>query len=52
MEDHVGFNDSIQKIHLEYALILAKEVGKAKQLSYTLIEQVAEMRDNKLSFSS
>ncbi len=41
-EDHIGFDESINKTHLERALALAKEVAKVKQVSYTLIERVAK----------
>ncbi|WP_375672759.1 DUF6990 domain-containing protein, partial [Bartonella sp. CL45QHWL] len=32
--DHLGFDESINKTHLERALALAKEVAKVKQVSY------------------
>ncbi|QEE11937.1 hypothetical protein MNL01_02670 [Bartonella krasnovii] len=40
--DHLGFGKSIQQLHLERAIALAKEVSKVKQVSYTLIEQIAK----------
>ncbi len=40
--DHLGFDESINKTHLERALALAKEVAKVKQVSYALIKQVAK----------
>ncbi|WP_455479802.1 hypothetical protein V4B17_01780 [Bartonella sp. B23] len=40
VEDHLGFDESTQKIHLECAAILAVEAEKSKQLSYALIEKV------------
>ncbi len=40
--DHLGFDESIQQLHLERALALAKEVAKVKQVSYALIKQVAK----------
>uniref|UniRef100_UPI0005850D7D DUF6990 domain-containing protein n=1 Tax=Bartonella queenslandensis TaxID=481138 RepID=UPI0005850D7D len=40
--DHLGFDESIQQLHLERAIALAQEVAKSKQVSYALIEQVAE----------
>ncbi len=44
--DHLGFDESINKTHLERALALAKEVAKVKQVSYALIKQVAEKLDD------
>ncbi|WP_345117570.1 DUF6990 domain-containing protein, partial [Bartonella jaculi] len=44
--DHLGFDESINKTHLERAVALAQEVAKVKQLSYALIEQVSEKLDN------
>ncbi len=44
--DHLGFDESINKTHLERALALAKEVAKVKQVSYALIERVAEKFDD------
>ncbi|WP_375680912.1 MULTISPECIES: DUF6990 domain-containing protein, partial [unclassified Bartonella] len=46
--DHLGFDESINKTHLERALALAKEVAKTKQLSYALIKQVAEKLDDQV----
>ncbi len=40
--DRLGFDESINKTHLERALALAKEVAKVKQVSYALIKQVAK----------
>ncbi|ACS50662.1 hypothetical protein Bgr_03130 [Bartonella grahamii as4aup] len=40
--DCLGFDECINKIHLERALALAKEVAKVKQVSYALIKQVAK----------
>ncbi|WP_404978454.1 DUF6990 domain-containing protein, partial [Bartonella sp. ML71XJBT] len=40
--DHLGFSESIQQLHLERAIALAKEVSKVKQVSYILIEQIAK----------
>ncbi|WP_375680210.1 MULTISPECIES: DUF6990 domain-containing protein, partial [unclassified Bartonella] len=45
-EDHLGFDESINKTHLERALALAKEIAKTKQLSYALIERAAEKLDD------
>ncbi|WP_375643910.1 MULTISPECIES: DUF6990 domain-containing protein [unclassified Bartonella] len=50
--DYLGFDESINKTHLERALALAKEVAKTKQLSYALIKQVAKDFDNHSKFSS
>ncbi|WP_345117499.1 DUF6990 domain-containing protein, partial [Bartonella jaculi] len=44
--DPLGFDESINKTHLERAVALAQEVAKVKQLSYALIEQVSEKLDN------
>ncbi len=44
--DHLGFDESINKTHLERALALAKKVEKTKQVSYALIEQVAKDFDD------
>ncbi len=44
--DHLGFDESINKTHLERALALAKEVAKVKQVSYALIKQMAEKLDD------
>ncbi|WP_375645706.1 DUF6990 domain-containing protein, partial [Bartonella sp. TT29SHDZB] len=44
--DHLGFDESINKTHLERALALAKEVAKVKQVSYALIERVAKDFDD------
>ncbi|WP_375686669.1 MULTISPECIES: DUF6990 domain-containing protein [unclassified Bartonella] len=41
-EDHLGFDENTQQIHLERALALAKEAVKSKQLSYALIKKVAK----------
>lgn len=49
--DHLGFDDSINEIHLERAIALAQEVAKAKQLSYALIERVAEKLDDQREVS-
>ncbi|WP_144756040.1 DUF6990 domain-containing protein [Bartonella saheliensis] len=40
--DHLGFGESIQQLHLERAVALAKEVSKVKQVSYALIEKVSK----------
>ncbi len=40
--DHLGFDESIHQIHLECAVVLAKEIAKVKQLSYALIEEIAK----------
>ncbi|WP_375692504.1 DUF6990 domain-containing protein [Bartonella sp. AP4SXKL] len=50
--DHLGFDESINKTHLERALALAKEVAKVKQVSYALIERVAKDFDNHSELSS
>ncbi|WP_375632478.1 DUF6990 domain-containing protein [Bartonella sp. AA74HLJMH] len=50
--DHLGFDESINKTHLERALALAKEVAKTKQLSYALIKQVAKKLDDHSELSS
>uniref|UniRef100_UPI0035D042FE DUF6990 domain-containing protein n=1 Tax=Bartonella sp. AP285QHHD TaxID=3243483 RepID=UPI0035D042FE len=50
--DHLGFDESINKTHLERALALAKEVAKVKQVSYALIEWVAKDFDSHLELSS
>ncbi|WP_375643363.1 MULTISPECIES: DUF6990 domain-containing protein [unclassified Bartonella] len=50
--DHLGFDESINKTHLERALALAKEVAKVKQVSYALIKQVAEKLDDHSELSS
>ncbi|MET3590587.1 hypothetical protein ABID23_001703, partial [Bartonella silvatica] len=50
--DHLGFDESINKTHLERALALAKEVAKTKQLSYALIERVAKDFDDHSELSS
>ncbi len=50
--DHLGFDESINKTHLEHALALAKEVAKVKQVSYALIERVAKDFDNHSELSS
>nr|WP_019224389.1 hypothetical protein [Bartonella rattimassiliensis] len=44
--DHLGFDDSINKTHLERAIALAQKVAKVKQVSYALIEGVAKDFDN------
>ncbi len=49
--DHLGFDDSINETHLERAIALAQEVAKAKQLSYALIEWVAEELDDQREVS-
>ncbi|WP_404977307.1 DUF6990 domain-containing protein, partial [Bartonella sp. AU18XJBT] len=50
--DHLGFDESINKTHLERALALAKEVAKVKQVSYALIKQVAEKLDDQQEVTS
>ncbi|GAA5101752.1 hypothetical protein GCM10023260_13460 [Bartonella acomydis] len=50
--DHLGFDASINKTHLERALALAKEVAKSKQLSYALIEHITKDFDNHSELSS
>ncbi|WP_375629517.1 MULTISPECIES: DUF6990 domain-containing protein [unclassified Bartonella] len=50
--DHLGFDESINKTHLERALALAKEVAKVKQVSYALIERVAKDFDDHSELSS
>ncbi|WP_375630406.1 MULTISPECIES: DUF6990 domain-containing protein [unclassified Bartonella] len=50
--DHLGFDESINKTHLECALALAKEVAKTKQLSYALIKQVAKKLDDQQEVTS
>ncbi|MBX4336489.1 hypothetical protein K3248_07795 [Candidatus Bartonella raoultii] len=40
--DRMGFDETIQEIHLERAVILAKEVEKEAQLSYALLQKAAE----------
>ncbi|UNF44463.1 hypothetical protein MNL07_02955 [Bartonella krasnovii] len=40
--DHLGFGERSQRLHLERAIALAKEVSKVKQLSYALIEKVSK----------
>ncbi|WP_425548211.1 hypothetical protein, partial [Bartonella jaculi] len=47
----LGFDESINKTHLERAVALAQEVAKVKQLSYALIEQVSEKLDNQREVS-
>ncbi len=49
--DHLGFDESINKTHLERVLALAKEVAKVKQVSYALIKQVAEKLDDQREVS-
>ncbi|WP_455474841.1 DUF6990 domain-containing protein [Bartonella sp. B30(2025)] len=39
-KDRLGFDESIQQIHLERAIVIAKAVAESKQLSYALLEQV------------
>ncbi len=50
--DHLGFDESINKTHLERALALAKEVAKVKQVSYALIKQVAKKLDDQQEVTS
>ncbi|WP_375686839.1 DUF6990 domain-containing protein, partial [Bartonella sp. AC331YNZD] len=50
--DHLDFDESIQQLHLERALALAKEVAKSKQVSYALIKQVAKDFDDHSELSS
>ncbi|WP_026088087.1 DUF6990 domain-containing protein [Bartonella rattaustraliani] len=50
-EEHLGFDDNIRQAHLERAVALAEEVSKVQQLSYALIEQVAEKFDNQQEVS-
>ncbi len=50
--DHLGFDESINKTHLERALALGKEVAKVKQVSYALIKQVAKDFDSHSELSS
>ncbi len=50
--DHLGFDESINKTHLERALALAKEVAKVKQVSYALIERVAKDFDDQQEVTS
>ncbi|WP_375694053.1 DUF6990 domain-containing protein [Bartonella sp. AD24XZML] len=50
--DHLGFDESINKTHLERTLALAKEVAKVKQVSYALIERVAKDFDDHSELSS
>ncbi|WP_208433235.1 DUF6990 domain-containing protein [Bartonella taylorii] len=50
--DHLSFDESINKTHLERALALAKKVEKTKQVSYALIEQVAKDFGNHSELSS
>ncbi|WP_273718281.1 MULTISPECIES: DUF6990 domain-containing protein [Bartonella] len=50
--DHLGFDESINKTHLERAIALAKEVAKTKQMSYALIERGAEKLDDQREVSS
>ncbi len=50
--DHLGFDKSINKAHLERALALAQEVAKVKQVSYALIERVAKDFDDHSELSS
>ncbi|CDO48062.1 hypothetical protein BM1374166_00371 [Bartonella tribocorum] len=50
--DHLGFDESIQQLHLERAIALAKEVAKSKQVSYALIERVAKGFENHSELSS
>ncbi|WP_273783969.1 DUF6990 domain-containing protein [Bartonella sp. AU15XJBT] len=50
--DHLGFDESINETHLERAIALAKEVAKSKQVSYALIEQVAEKLDDQQEVTS
>ncbi|WP_455475524.1 DUF6990 domain-containing protein [Bartonella sp. B17] len=39
-KDRLGFDESIQPVNLERAMVLAKAVAESKQLSYALLEQV------------
>nr|WP_038474600.1 hypothetical protein [Bartonella tribocorum] len=50
--DHLGFDESIQQLHLERAIALAKEVAKSKQVSYALIERVAKGFENHSELSN
>ncbi|WP_375641564.1 MULTISPECIES: DUF6990 domain-containing protein [unclassified Bartonella] len=50
--DHLGFDESINKTHLERALALGKEVAKVKQVSYALIKQMAKDFDSHSELSS
>ncbi|EJF98834.1 hypothetical protein MEI_00001, partial [Bartonella vinsonii subsp. arupensis Pm136co] len=50
--EHLDFDESINQIHLERALVLAKEVAKVKQVSYALIEHVVKDFDDHSELSS
>lgn len=50
--DHLGFDESIQQLHLERAIALAEEVAKTKQRSYALIEKVSKDFANHSELSS
>ncbi|GAA5094777.1 hypothetical protein GCM10023260_02310 [Bartonella acomydis] len=50
--DHLGFDESIQQLHLERAIALAKGVAKSKQLSYALIEHITKDFSNHSELSS
>lgn len=39
----LGFDETIEKVHLERAMVMAQEVKKAGKFSYGLLEQVALM---------
>ncbi|WP_139412376.1 DUF6990 domain-containing protein [Bartonella mastomydis] len=41
--DKLGFDDTIEKIHLERAMVMAQEVKEAGKFSYDLLEQVAKI---------
>ncbi|WP_371923244.1 hypothetical protein [Bartonella sp. B1099] len=41
--DKLGFDETIEKIHLERAMVMAQEVKEAGKFSYDLLEQVAKI---------
>ncbi|PIT68140.1 DUF6990 domain-containing protein [Bartonella tribocorum] len=42
-EEKPGFDETIEKIHLERAMVMAQEVKKAGKFSYDVLEQAAQM---------
>ncbi|WP_039758316.1 DUF6990 domain-containing protein [Bartonella queenslandensis] len=41
--EKLGFDETIEKIHLERAMVMAQEVKKAGKFSYDVLEQAAKM---------
>ncbi|PIT69158.1 DUF6990 domain-containing protein [Bartonella tribocorum] len=41
--EKLGFDETIEKVHLERAMVMAQEVKKAGKFSYDVLEQVAQM---------